>query len=143
MKDNRCSRLAIQFLSTVFRESSLADARLRSFLASRSRNDRGQTRSRVQIQYLDPFRRPLRPCRGGHAISRSRGSITKVGEPTFTWQRLVGPGTSFSPSVPSSHSGTLFRDVLALRIHWFRFEEIAHSRKNNWIVFLQCFLVFL
>jgi len=28
---------------------------------------------------LDPFRRPLRPCRGGHAISRSRGSITKVG----------------------------------------------------------------
>jgi len=48
-------------------------------LRARSRTDRGQTRSRAQIQRLDPFRRPLRPCRGRHAISRSRGSITKVG----------------------------------------------------------------
>lgn len=66
--------------SSVFRELSFAEARLRFFLAPRSRNDRGQTRSRGPDPVcLDPFRRPLRPCRGGHTISRSRGSITKVG----------------------------------------------------------------
>lgn len=48
--------------------------------AARSQDDRGQPRSPGPDPVcLDPFRRPLRPCRGGHAISRSRGSITKVG----------------------------------------------------------------
>jgi len=73
-----------------------------SVLFSWSRNDRGQTRSRAQIQcvwilFVAPFALVATSIRSRDHVARSR----KL-EPTFTWRRLVEPGTSFSPSVPSS-----------------------------------------
>jgi len=119
-------------VSPRFSANHLSPRCIRSFLASRSRNDRGQTRSRAQIQcvwilFVAPFALVATGMRSRDHVARSR----KL-EPTFTWRRLVGPGTSFSPSVPSPLSLVPCFTMFSLReAYWFRFEEIAYSRENN------------
>jgi len=103
---------AVQFLLGFPRIISRRDARIRSFLASRSRNDRGQTRSRVQIQCVWILFVPPSP------LSRRVCDLAITWLDHESWNPLSRGGDSsdrvplFLLLSPPPFAGTLFHDVL-------------------------------